>query len=100
MCKQMDQIKADLRAFQMTGELPPAWEPEPDVSDAEFDRRVDEINRELEEIESGSVEPPRFGWLNQIKGPWSGEFPVDRAEDMDAAAVAILLANMRAGAQR
>ncbi len=36
------------------------------VSDAEFDRRIDEINRELDAIESGSVEPPRFGWLNRI----------------------------------
>ncbi len=59
MCKQADQIKADLERFIATGELPDAWQ----VDDEEFDRRVDEINREMEDIESGSVEPPRFGWL-------------------------------------
>ncbi len=36
------------------------------VDDEEFDRRVDEINREMEALELGSVEPPKFGWLNQI----------------------------------
>lgn len=69
MCKQMDQIKTDLRTFQLTGELPDAWapeEPEADLSDEEFDRRVDEMNRELEAIESGSVEPPALGWINRI----------------------------------
>ena len=63
---QMDRIKADLRTFQLTGELPPAWEPEPEISDEEFDRRVDEMNSELDAIESGSVEPPALGWINRI----------------------------------
>lgn len=29
--------------------------------------------------------------------PWSGEFPNDHAEGMDAAAIRILLANIKAG---
>ena len=29
--------------------------------------------------------------------PWDGEFPLDRADDMDAAAVRILVETMRAG---
>lgn len=66
MCKQMDQIRNDLERFNATGELPEAWTPEVEVTDEEFDRRVDEINREMEAIESGCVEPPRFGWLIQI----------------------------------
>ena len=66
---QEEQIKADLKRFQETGELPDAWEVEPELSDAEFDRRVDEINRELEAIESGCVEPPPLGWLCQIGKP-------------------------------
>lgn len=49
---QEEQIKADLARFQQTGELPDAWE-----VDDEFDRRVDEINAELEAIESGCHEP-------------------------------------------
>jgi len=61
---------ADVATFHATGELPAAWTPE---VDAEFDARVDEMNRELEQereaIESGSVEPPRFGWLNMSRGP-------------------------------
>ncbi len=32
-----------------------------------------------------------------MRKPWSGEFPVDRAEDMDEAAVEILARNMAAG---
>lgn len=68
---QEEKIKADLRMFQLTGELPAAWEPEPAeptryVDDTEFDRRISELNRELEEIESGCVEPPRFGWLSNL----------------------------------
>ena len=60
-------MRADLRRFQETGELPDAWAVEPDeLSDEEFDRRVDEINREFEAIESGSVEPPPGGWLIEI----------------------------------
>lgn len=90
MCKQSDQIESDFQRFQATGELPAAWEPEPyrcgycfeceegqpcsvvpsamelARHQSEFDARVDEMNRELEEIESGSVEAPRFGWVNQI----------------------------------
>lgn len=79
MCKQTDRIKADLQRFQQTGELPAAWEPEPEVTDEEFDRRVDEINREMDAIESGVVEPPPGGWLNQIKvgreprGGWAAQ---------------------------
>lgn len=68
MCKQTDQIRIDLERFQRTGELPPAWDPasdEPEQMD-ELDRRVAEINAELEAIESGCVEPPRGGWLIQI----------------------------------
>lgn len=57
MCKQMDKIRADLQTFQQTGELPAAWEPDPELSDAEFDRRVDEINREMADIiECGSID--------------------------------------------
>ncbi len=62
MCRQ---CVIDLERWQATGELPPAWTPEPDGVD-EFDRQVAEVNAELEAIESGSVEPPRFGWINQI----------------------------------
>lgn len=79
-------------------------------SDAEFDRRVDEINREMEAIESGSVEPSNglpirdqhgriINW-NKGEPPHRGEFPLDRAEDMDDAARDILLANLRAGCGR
>lgn len=69
---QEEKIRADLANFNATGELPEAWEPTRYVDDEEFDRRLDEINMddeiaaELEAIESGSVEPPRFGWLCQI----------------------------------
>jgi hypothetical protein len=66
MCKQMDQIKIDLARFQETGELPEAWAPSRYVDDEEFDRRVDEINREMEAIDAGCIEPPKFGWLIQI----------------------------------
>lgn len=80
MCKQMDRIKADLDRWNRTGELPDAWKP--DLSDAEFDRRVDEINREMDELlsrdelehraeleaqESGCVEPPRGGWITTLR---------------------------------
>ncbi len=64
------RIKADLEHFFLTGEIPEPWAaiaPESEAAeDAEFDRRIDEINRELDAIESGSFEPPRFGWLNRI----------------------------------
>lgn len=84
------RIRAELKRFQETGELPDAWEVEPEEEtcmccgarakagvcsispdhDAyEFDRRVDEINRELEAIESGCVEPPKLGWLCEIGKP-------------------------------
>jgi hypothetical protein len=99
-----EQIRADLKRFQETGELPEAWAVDEDVAecmghdsemfpeesngyprtiycdgacrwparritDEEFDRRVAEINRELEAIESGCVEPPPLGWLNEIGKP-------------------------------
>jgi hypothetical protein len=55
MCKVSERIKAELTVWQQTGVLPPAWEPEPgesEVSDEEFDRRVDEINRELDALDA------------------------------------------------
>lgn len=63
MCKQCVD---DLERWHQTGELPPAWAPEPNPVDAAFDAQIDEINRELEAIESGCVEPPRLGWLINI----------------------------------
>lgn len=66
MCKFLEQCAADLKRFQETGELPPSWDPEAEAGDAEFDRRVAEINAELEAIESGSAEPPPLGWLISI----------------------------------
>lgn len=59
-----EKIRQDLARFQATGELPDAWVPEID------DSELEEINRELEAIESGCVEPPRFGWLSQYER-WS-----------------------------
>ena len=69
---QDEQIRADLARFSATGELPDAWtpeQPEADLTDEEFDRRVDEMNRELDAIESGCVEPPRFGWITSRRAP-------------------------------
>ena len=63
MCKQ---CVIDLERWQATGELPPAWEPEPEPVTDDFDSQVDELNAELDAIESGSVEPPALGWVNQI----------------------------------
>jgi hypothetical protein len=99
---------ADVRTFQATGELPPAWTPErsaedmmnPDlISDEELDRRVDEINREIEAereaIESGSVEPPRLGWnyfapLNAEAARYFAELDqeekLERARQLDVSA--------------
>jgi hypothetical protein len=68
MCKVCDQIEAEFAAFNATGELPTAWD-----DDIEFDRRVAEINAELEDIAGGCVEPPRFGWLYQIQFPDDGD---------------------------
>jgi hypothetical protein len=63
----MDQIKADLQRFQSTGELPDAWAPEIDDEQLDEINRDDEISREFDAIESGSVEPPKGGWLISIK---------------------------------
>lgn len=102
MCKQSEQIRTEYAHYQATGELPAAWAPA--VNDAE----LDEINRdpeldahmaELDAIESGSVEPPVGGWITTLRAR-SGEFPVDRADGMDDAAVRILVANMAAGRNR
>ena len=83
------RIKADLDHFFRTGEIPEPWAAiAPEPVDAEFDARVDEMNRELEDvmgvspltlsegehraeleaIESGCVEPPALGWINRIGG--------------------------------
>jgi hypothetical protein len=48
----MEACAEDVRRFDKTGELPAPW---PEV-DEEFDRRVDEMNRELDAIESGCVD--------------------------------------------
>jgi hypothetical protein len=70
MCKQTDQIRADLNRFNETGELPAAWAPE--INESE----LDEINRdpdiaahlaELDAIESGCAEPPALGWITNIR---------------------------------
>ncbi len=76
MCKVSERIKAELTVWQQTGVLPPAWEPEPgesEVSDEEFDRRVDEINRELDAIESGCFEPCPIGCPRPCCRPASRE---------------------------
>ncbi len=71
MCDEMKRISAEYHRFHATGEIPPAWGPTRWVDDEEFDREVDEINRELELetelVESGSAEPPRFGWITNIR---------------------------------
>jgi hypothetical protein len=54
----------DVATFQATGELPAAWTP--DEAPAIDDAQLDEAMREREAIESGSVEPPRFGWIRSI----------------------------------
>lgn len=60
-CDAIAEFKSDVERFDATGELPAP------LPDAEFDRRVDEMNREREAIESGSVEPPAGGWLVATK---------------------------------
>ncbi len=56
------RIKADLDHFFRTGEIPEPWAAiAPEPVDAEFDARVDEINRELDALESGSEEPGCLG---------------------------------------
>ncbi len=89
----LQRIRDDLKRFAETGELPPAWEPECpghestngpagisvycdgtcQISDAEFDRRVDEINREIEAIESGCFEPCPIGCPRPCCRPASRE---------------------------
>jgi hypothetical protein len=78
-----NRIRAELAHWEETGELPAAWEPEPDCScsrggNAAFcecqgnapeinDRELEEMNRELDEQLSGSVESPRGGWLSNLR---------------------------------
>jgi hypothetical protein len=56
------RIKADLDHFFRTGEIPEPWSAiEPDPVDVEFDARLEEMNRELDAIESGCFEPCPIG---------------------------------------
>jgi len=67
MCKQCVE---DLERWHATGELPPAWEPSPAMTEAEqrrFDKQIAEINAELDAIESGAAEPPSLGWVSRIR---------------------------------
>lgn len=54
---QEQRIKADLAHFLRTGEIPEPWAvvaPEP--VDAEFDARLEEMNRDLDALESGCLD--------------------------------------------
>lgn len=51
-----DRIRAELEHWHETGELPPAWEPEPTEAPEIDDARLDEMMREREALESGCLD--------------------------------------------
>lgn len=51
-----DRIRAELAHWHETGELPPAWEPEPTEAPEIDDARLDEMMREREAIDSGYLD--------------------------------------------
>jgi hypothetical protein len=50
------RIRAELARWHETGELPPAWEPEPTEAPEIDDAELDAAMRELEALESGCLD--------------------------------------------